>query len=182
MEELSCKGNYKEVICLSDNQNLGYDVDGEEVITNALWELLSEFSIDKTIGFSNLDKDSGFSFYPISGAAIDSEKEDICGNVTQVCQYPFVIVYRNSPKLDKHKIRIKELLDTIGKWLEGQSVTVNGAAKLVLSAYPKLSGGRRIISIRRVTPAFVDETSENGTQDWIIQMNLKYKNTFERKF
>ena len=169
------------MIYLSDNQNLGYDVDGEEVITNALWELLSEFPIDKTIGFSNLDKDSGFSFYPISGAAIDSEKEDICGNVTQVCQYPFVIVYRNSPKLDKHKIRIKELLDTIGKWLEGQSVTVSGE-KLVLSAYPKLSGGRRIISIRRVTPAFVDETAENGTQDWIIQMNFKYQNKFERTF
>lgn len=164
---------------MSKQKILGYDVDGEEVITNALAELLNSFPTDKAITFSNLGKDSGFSFYPISGAAIHSEKEDICGNVNQICQYPFVIVYRNAPKLDKQKIRIKELLDNIGKWLEGQTVSVNGES-IELSEYPKLSGDRKILSIRRITPAYVDETDESGTQDWIIQMNLKYKNKFER--
>jgi len=158
---------------------LGYDVDGEEAITNALIELLNNFPTDKAIGFSSLDKNSGFAFYPIAGAAIYSEKEDVCGNVTQVCQYPFAVVYRNSPKLDKHKVRIKELLDNIGKYLEGQTVSVGGEL-ISLAEYPKLTGGRKIINIRRETPAYVDESDDSGTQDWVIQMNLKYKNAFER--
>lgn len=165
---------------MSEEQRiLGYDVDGEEAITNALIELLNEFPTDRAIGFSNLDKNSGFAFYPIAGAAIYSEKEDVCGNVTQVCQYPFTVVYRNSPKLENHKIRIKELLDNIGKYLEGQKVSVGGEL-IALTEYPKLTGGRKITSIRRDTPAYVDETDESGAQDWVIQMKLQYKNTFER--
>lgn len=164
---------------MAESKILGYDVDGEEVVTTMLSELLNEFPTDKAITFSNLGKDSGFSFYPISGAAIYTEKENICGKVTQICQYPFVIVYRNAPKLDKQKIKIKELLDTIGKWLEGQTVKVNNES-YSLQQYPKLSGNRKVLSIRRITPAYVDETDESGTQDWIIQMNLKYQNKFER--
>lgn len=164
---------------MAEPKILGYDVDGEEVVTTMLSELLNEFPTDKAITFSNLNKDSGFSFYPISGAAIYIEKENVCGSVTQICQYPFVIVYRNAPKLDKQKIRIKELLDTIGKWLEGQTVKINGET-CSLNQYPKLSGNRKVLSIRRTTPAYVDETDESGTQDWIIQMNLKYQNKFER--
>lgn len=159
---------------------LGYDVDGEELITNALKSLIESFPSEKELSFSGLGKNSGFAFYPISGAAIHSEREDVCGNVEQVCRYPFVIVYRNSPKQDPQRIRIKELLDTIGRWLEGQRVKAGGE-ELELEGYPKLTGGRRIISIRRESSSFVDETGGDGTQDWIIQMTLKYKNNFERK-
>ena len=166
---------------MSDEKILGYDVDGEEAVTNLLSQLLNEFPTSKAITFSNLNKDSGFSFYPISGSAVYEEKEDICGTVTQICQYPFVIVYRQAPRLDKQKIKIKELLDSIGKWLEGQTVTIDSET-LTLSDYPKLSGDRKIKSIRRTTPAYVEETAEDGTQDWIIQMNLKYENKFERTF
>ena len=166
---------------MSEEKILGYDVDGEEAVTNLLSQLLNEFPTSKAITFSNLNKDSGFSFYPVSGAAIHEEKEDICGTVTQICQYPFVIVYRQAPRLDKQKIKIKELLDSIGKWLEGQTVTIDSET-LTLSDYPKLSGDRKIKSIRRTTPAYVEETAEDGTQDWIIQMNLKYENKFERTF
>lgn len=166
---------------MSEEKILGYDVDGEEAVTNLLSQLLNEFPTSKAITFSNLNKDSGFSFYPVSGAAIHEEKENICGTVTQICQYPFVIVYRQAPRLDKQKIKIKELLDSIGKWLEGQTVTIDSET-LTLSDYPKLSGDRKIKSIRRTTPAYVEETAEDGTQDWIIQMNLKYENKFERTF
>lgn len=166
---------------MAENKILGYDVDGEEAVTNALMELLSQFPAGKALTFSNLGKCGGFSFYPVSGAAIVAEKENIVGEVDQTCAYPFAIVYRNAPLSDKHKIKIKELLDTIGKWLEGQRVKVDDE-ETEIAEYPKLSGGRRIISIRRQTASYVDEVNESGTQDWIILMELKYINRFERKF
>ncbi len=166
---------------MSEQKFIGYDLDGEEILSKVLIELIDGFAAGKKITFSSLDKNSGFTVYPILGAAILSEKTDICGTVIQRCQYPFAIVYRQSPKLESQKIRIKELLDNLGRYLEGQSVTVEGE-EMKLSAYPKLTDGRNIYAIRRETSAYVEETEESGAQDWIIQMNLKYYNTFERMF
>lgn len=166
---------------MSEKKLLGYDIDGEEAVTNALMELLAQFPVEKALTFSNLGKSSGFSIYPVSGAAIVAEKENILGEVEQTCSYPFAIVCRSSPLTDNHKIRIKELLDSIGKWLEGQRVKV-GNDETEITEYPKLSNGRRIVSIRRQSASYVDETNDSGAQDWIILMELNYNNRFERKF
>ena len=104
------------------------DIDGTEIVSTALMALLNKFpGLDgKKIAFSTLSDTSGIGFFPTSGAVILSEKESITGHVRQVCMYPFTVVYRAAPKTETQKLRMKELLDAIGKWLERQPVIIMG--------------------------------------------------------
>ena len=159
-----------------------YDVDGEEIITNALKKLLNSFPglmERETILFSTLNEDSGISFYPVSGAVIAQETISITGKVDQLCNYPFFIVYRTAADTQVSKIDIKEFLDKLGKWLEKQPVTIDGE-EVKLTSYPELTEGREITEIARQTPSYLDNTSEGNVQDWVISMNLRYRNIFYR--
>lgn len=159
-----------------------YDVDGEEIITNALKKLLNSFPgfmEGETILFSTLNEDSGISFYPVSGAVIAQETISITGKVDQLCNYPFFIVYRTAADTQVSKIDIKEFLDKLGKWLEKQPVTIDGE-EVKLTSYPELTEGREITEIARQTPSYLDNTSEGNVQDWVISMNLRYRNIFYR--
>ena len=100
------------------------DIDGSEAVSKILLDLLNKFpgltTGNKSILFSTLSDASGIGFFPISGAALQNSTEDVTGHVTQVCQYPFNVVYRAAPKSETQRIRIKEFLDALGKWLERQ--------------------------------------------------------------
>lgn len=77
------------------------DIDGSEAVSKILLDLLNRFpglTTGKSILFSTLSDASGIGFFPISGAALQSSTEDVTGHVTQVCQYPFNVVYRAAPK------------------------------------------------------------------------------------
>lgn len=78
------------------------DIDGSEAVSKILLDLLNKFpgltTGNKSILFSTLSDASGIGFFPISGAALQSSTEDVTGHVTQVCQYPFNVVYRAAPK------------------------------------------------------------------------------------
>lgn len=159
-----------------------YDVDGEEIITNALKKLLNSFPglmEGEIILFSTLNEDSGISFYPVSGAVIAQETISITGKVDQLCNYPFFIVYRTAADTQVSKIDIKEFLDKLGKWLEKQPVTID-SEEVKLTSYPELTEGREITEIARQTPSYLDNTSEGNVQDWVISMNLRYRNIFYR--
>ena len=99
-----------------------YDIDGFDVITTALQELVNQFpelrERETKLHFSTLDDASGKAMFPVSGAVIESEKESITGHVTQVCLYPFCVICRASGTKPKRKADIKEWLDNLGKWLE----------------------------------------------------------------
>lgn len=157
-----------------------YDVDGYEIVTDALKALLNSFPgllEGESIKFSTLEEDSGISFYPISGAVIATETTSVTGKVNQVCNYPFYVVYRTAADSQNSKIDIKEFLDKLGKWLEKQPVMI-GEQQQKLSAYPELTDGREITEISRQTPAYLDNTSEGNVQDWVISLALKYRNIF----
>ena len=65
-----------------------YDIDGFDVVTTALQELVNQFPDlreGEEIEFSTLNDASGKAMFPVSGAVIESEKESITGHVTQVC-------------------------------------------------------------------------------------------------
>lgn len=159
-----------------------YDVDGYDIVTNALRDLLNSFPgllPGEKIRFSALEEDSGISFYPISGAVIATETTSVTGKVNQVCNYPFYVVYRTAADSQNSKIDIKEFLDNLGKWLEKQPVMIDGQQQK-LSAYPELTEGREITEISRQTPAYLDNTSEGNVQDWVISLALKYRNIFYR--
>lgn len=159
-----------------------YDVDGYDVVTAALMELINQYPAlrsDNEIAFSTLPEDGGVALFPVSGAVIESESEDITGHVTRYCLYPFVIVYRAADPTESRKISIKEWLDKLGRWLERQKITVDDA-EYQISEYPPLTGNREFISIERQTPAFFDSKTDDAVEDWQISISAKYKSEFYR--
>ena len=137
------------------------DIDGSEAVSKILLDLLNKFpglTTSKSILFSTLSDASGIGFFPISGAALQSSTEDVTGHVTQVCQYPFNVVYRAAPKSETQRIRIKEYLD----------------------AYPALLAGNRVIKkISRTSPAYLNSAYQDGVEDWLIALRLDYNNEFD---
>lgn len=160
-----------------------FDIDGTEAVSKVLLTLLNTFpglSTDKKVQFSTLSESSGIGFFPTSGAALLSNDEDVTGHVKQVCLYPFNIVYRAAPKTEAQKLRIKEFLDTLGKWLELQPVDINKKTHK-LTAYPDLSSGNRVIkSISRTNPGHLNTAYQDGVEDWVISATLRYENEFDK--
>lgn len=159
-----------------------FDVDGSEAVSKVLLELLNKFPglNGKSILFSTLSETSGIGFFPTSGAAVLSSTEDVTGHVKQVCLYPFDVIYRAAPKGESQKIRIKEFLDALGKWLERQPVVVDGET-YKLTEYPELSSDNRVIKlISRTNPSHLSAVYEDSVEDWIMSATLRYENEFDK--
>lgn len=157
-----------------------YDIDGYDIITNALLDLINQYpAINEKFSFSSLVGDSGVTMYPTSGAVIQRSFTDVTGYTEQKCVYPFALVYRASGISSKNKIKIKEWLDNLGRWLEKQPVVINGEDQQ-LTEYPPLTHGRSIESITRTSPAYQTEESESKTEDWAINVEAVYTNRFKK--
>lgn len=165
-----------------EEKQIRYDIDGFPVITEALISLLNEYpgltDIDK-ISFADLDEEFGIAMMPMSGAVVETERTDITGHVKQVCLYPFYVSYREKDLSEHRKIKIKEWLDNLGKWLEKREITINNNAHR-LTVYPKLTGDRKILSIERQSPSYMEEEKEDATEDWVIYLSVRYQNEFDR--
>jgi hypothetical protein len=159
------------------------DVDGSDAVSSVLLALLNTFpglSARQSVLFSTLSDTSGIGFFPTTGAAFLSDNEDVTGHVKQVCLYPFSVVYRAAPKTEAQRLRIKEFLDALSKWLERQPVTLNDT-ECQLAEYPALSSGNRVIkSINRSSPAYLNSAYQDGIEDWIVALRLTYENEFDR--
>ena len=156
-----------------------YDVEGYDVLTSALLELLNSYpGKEEDIGFSTLSEDGGIAMFPVSGAVVETETEDVVGNINQVCLYPFFVIYRASGLSENSKVAAKEWLDNLGAWLEKQPVTINGS-EYWLDEYPPLTKGRKILSVERQSPGYLDKTNENGAEDWAIYISARYENVLE---
>lgn len=167
---------------MANNRNYPIDVDGTEALSTVLLSLLNSFpglESGKKIKFSTLAKTSGIAVFPSAGAAIIQNRESVTGHVTQSCQYLFTLVYRTAPETEKQRLRIKEFLDTIGRWLEMQPVNIRGEA-VKLEAYPVLTGTRIIKSIRRTTPGHLNVAYPDGVEDWTIAATLSYENEYDK--
>ena len=159
-----------------------FDIDGSEAVSPVLLNLLNEFpGIGKRkIQFSSLSETSGIGFFPTSGAALISSKEDVTGHVVQVCAYPFNVVYRAAPKSEKQRLKIKEFLDGLGRWLEQQPISIGGF-EYRLTAYPALSAGNRVVkSISRTSPGHLNAAYQDGIEDWLISLSLRYENEYNK--
>ena len=167
---------------MDDNRrNIVPDVDGYEQITVALMDLANRFPglySDDKVTFGMEEAEYGIAIFPSSGSGIYEERESISGHVTQMCQYPFMIVYRASGLNQKRKINAKEWLDNFGRWLEKQPVVINGETYVLLE-WPELTGERKIRQITRQTPAYF-MPNEDKSENWIIDMMIQYRNEFDR--
>lgn len=163
-------------------KEIRYDLNGIPVVTDALISLLNDYPglMDgDEITFADLDEEGGITIVPISGAVIETEKTDITDHVTQVCLYPFYVIYREKDLSERRKIKTKEWLDNLGMWLERQIVTINNT-EYQLEEYPDLTGDRKFLSIERQSPAYLDKNEEDATEDWVIYISARYQNEFDR--
>lgn len=165
----------------TEKQQFAIDVDGTDIVSTALVQLLNQFPglHGKKITFSTLADASGIGFFPTTGAVLLSNVEDIMGHVKQVCSYPFTVVYRSAPKTDRHKLRVKEFLDALGKWLEQQPVVIDGETHQ-LTEYPALEQGRVIKAITRTNPSHLNTAYQDGIEDWVIAITLRYEAEYDK--
>lgn len=168
---------------MPDNQpQIVPDVEGYEHVTRALMDLVNVYpglNPDEEFSFAMDESEEGFAIFPGVGSGIYDERESITGHVVQMCQYPFTAVYRASGLNQNRKINAKEWLDTFGRWLEKQPVTINGE-QVVLSAWPALTGEREIRQITRQTPTYFLSPAEDKSENWLIDMMIQYRNEFDR--
>ena len=166
---------------MTEQKQVKYDVDGYDAVTSALRELLNQYPAldDEEITFSVLGETSGIGMFPVSGAVVETEKRSVTGKVTEVCLYPFYIIYRASGLNENRKARVKEWLDTLGKWLEQKKVLIDGE-EYTLSELPPLTEGRKFLSIERQTPAYLDNTNEDKTEDWAIYISARYQYEYQK--
>lgn len=167
---------------MAEEKQVKYDIDGYEAVTSALRELLNKYPAlheSDEITFSILGDDSGKAMFPTSGAVIETEKKSVTGKVTEVCLYPFYIIYRASGLNENNKARVKEELDTLGKWLEQKKVLIDGA-EYQLEEYPSLTDGRKFLSISRQTPAYLDTVNENKSENWAIYISARYQYEYRK--
>lgn len=166
---------------MEEEKQVRYDVDGFDVVTAVLRELLNQYpglSPGDEIAFSVLDENSGKAMFPVSGAIIETERKDITGHVKQICLYPFYVIYRAAGLSENQKAKIKEWLDTLGRWLEGQKIIIN-QSECQLTEYPQLTGNREFLSISRQGPAYLDSTNENRSENWAVYIAARYRNEFD---
>ena len=166
---------------MADNKPIGKDAEGYEILTEAMKALLNQYPglyDGERIKYEELGTDSSISFYADTGALIFSEKEDICGTMHQVCQYPFIVVYRTASDKERQKLSVQQFLDNLGKWICREPVIIDGA-ETRLSAFPELSRGRVIKRITRDN-SYGTEPQENGVQDWLLPITVKYEYDWEK--
>lgn len=161
--------------------NVRYDINGYDVLTKAMQSLLNQFPLlkeNESIGFSVVDADEGFAFFPTNGAIVDKETRDVIGHVQQECAYPIIVFYKASGLSETGKINAKEWLETLGMWLERQTINVDGIEHK-LSKYPPINGNCEITLIERTTPSYLTQISDDLVDSWAINITAHYKNEFD---
>lgn len=167
---------------MSGQKVVKYDFDRYEAVTAALRELLNQYPAlpeGDEISFSTLGEDNGKAMFPVSGAVIETERRSVTGKVTEVCLYPFFVIYRASGLSENNKARIKEWLDNLGKWLEQKRVIIDDM-EYKLDEYPPLTDGRKFLSISRQTPAYLDTVNENQSENWAIYISARYQYDYRK--
>jgi hypothetical protein len=141
------------------------DTKDSVLLTNPILAFLNtypKFQLGESIEFGDASHEEGLAMYPISGALIVSETEDVTGGHESNRQYPFYLVYKSGTGSASRAISIKELLDDIGAWCESQNY----------STFDDL--GIEVTEISRQTVAAMDSLEENGTENWNIAITLFY--------
>ena len=166
-------------------QTVQYDIDGSDLITPVLMDLVNDYPAlgTDTISFATLGANRGKALFPLNGAVIERTITDIWGNVEQRCVYPFYVIYRTGNLTEDRRSAVKEWLDNLGRWLERQAiyVTEEGTTQEYhLTSYPAINGNRTITAIERTAPSYLDAENDNGTEDWAIAISLHYENRYRR--
>lgn len=114
-----------------------------------------------TIKFEELEDDRvSMAMSTIQGTYIIST--DITGAYT--AEYQFKIIYRAQPSTDGDRLKMDEVLNSIGDWAERESK----------DSPPDIGIGRKVESIKTATRSSLFGRYENGDEDHQIIMLLTY--------
>ena len=163
---------------------LGVDAGAYDHLTDVIVDLVNEYpglDQDDEIRFSVLDLLSGKALFPSSAPVITYERTSITDHVVQECQYAFSIVYRAAGISEPRKVTVKEWLEDLGRWLEGQTITVNDV-EYKLEKLPELTDGRELRRFSRTSPAYLYTIQNIQSVDWTINITAYYHNEFDRTF
>lgn len=150
---------------MADSKQIRIDVREGEALTAPLLEFLNQypkFQLGESIAFGDARHALGIAMYPMSGALVISETEDITGGHVSNRQYPFYLVYKAGGDSAARAISIKEFLEEIGRWCEEQKYETLNTTEI------------EVTGINRQTVAALESIEENGTENWIINMALYY--------
>lgn len=159
---------------------IGSDTEGFASLNRAMLSLLSSYPglKEREVVFETLkDGVSGLAIGTNSGALIITKRESITGHVWQNCQFPFFVIYRTGADREAEKLRVADFLNTFGLWLTRQPVVLNGTV-YQLSAYPELTGGRKIKDVT-IFNSYGVEPTEDGYQDWYLPVTVNYTNEYD---
>ena len=166
---------------MEEQKQVKYDLDGYEIVKDAILEIINQSPLinDKNkVSFGVLEEKQGFAIIPVSSSVIESTRKSITGKVTEICYYPFALVYRGNGMNEKKKSEVSELLDNIGKWLERKEIIIYGVSQK-LRLYPALTGNRKFLEIRRQTNSYLENTYDDKTEDWTIRITARYQNEYK---
>lgn len=158
-----------------------FDLDGYEVVKDAILEIINQSPLIESkehVSFGVLEETHGFTMIPVSSSVIESTRKSVTGKVTEVCYYPFALVYRDTGMNEKKKSEVAELLDSIGKWLERKEIMIEGESQK-LQSYPALTGNRKFLEIRRQTNSYLENTYDDKSEDWTIRITARYQNEYQ---
>lgn len=158
-----------------------FDAKGTPALTQAMLDLLNAYpglKPGEKFQFATLGESRGKALFPSAGAVIDNEVKDILGQTHQTCVYGFAAVCRVSGLNEQRRIATKEWLDTLGRWLNRETVTI-GKTNHTLTDYPALIDNRILRSIQPTVPTHLDGVGENGAEDWVCQVEARYTNDFK---
>ena len=124
--------------------------------------------------FAGMDQESALAVFPKEGQALEEEHRSVTGRVRRICCWPFTVACRAGGPGQRQRESIAAWMDALGRWLEGQTVSVGGRDHC-LAAYPALTGGRRLLSIRRAGVPRQAGTDDDRTQIWVMDMTARYE-------
>lgn len=157
---------------------IDFDNDAYDVMSKAILALFAKFGelIGEEILFEELNENSGYAFQGAGGAEVITRDKFITGKIKDSCQYPIVFIRRTASVKEKQKLQVDTFLDTLGKWVCMEEVTINGKSYR-LKEYPKLTNGRTITEVRRNNSVSKDP-NPNGVQDWGLPLYIYYTHEY----
>lgn len=166
---------------MEDNKQIKYDLDGHDVVKDAVLELINQIPFiqnEMPVTFAVLEEKQGFAMIPVSSSVIESSRKSITGKVTEVCYYPFALVYRDMGMNERRKSEVAKLLDDIGRYLEQKEVAEDEET-YKLKSYPALTGNRKFLEIVRQSNSYLANVAEDKSEDWEIRITARYQNEYK---
>lgn len=142
-------------------------------ILKVIYELIENYPLlnGMKVNFDEVDIDiSNIGILSSSGSKVLSR--DILGGFKGLL--PFTLAWGGIPTTSKRKINVVEILNSIGNWLNKQTIKDSKGNEYKLEEYPALSGNRKIETIEQTTVPHISGVADNGNVKYECMIHVTY--------